>query len=58
MKAYVWLGNVAVAVASSAAIALLTKGYAKLASIQLAPDTMLLCALGTLLTAIVITYIH
>jgi hypothetical protein len=58
MKAYVWLGNVAVAIASTAAIALLTKGYAYLASIQLAPDTLLLCALGTLLTAIVITYIH
>jgi hypothetical protein len=50
--------SVLIAVASSATIALLTKAGARLAAIQLEPDTLLLCALMTLLATVVITFIH
>lgn len=58
MKASGLYEGILTAVASSVAITLLTKTWARLASVQLAPDTLLLCAVTTLLTSAVVMFIR
>ena len=58
MKASAFYEGVAVTVASSATIALLAKSWARLAAVQLVPDTLVLCALMTSLAAIVIIFVR
>lgn len=58
MKASVLYEGILTAVASSVIITLLTKGWARFASIQLAPDTLLLCAVTTLLASVVVIFIR
>lgn len=58
MKASAVYEGVAVAVASSATTALVAKSCAKLASVQLAPDTIALSALIALLAAIVVIFVR
>ena len=58
MKASAFYEGVAVTLASSATITLLAKSWARLAAVQLAPDTVVLCALMTSLAAIVVIFVR
>src|SRR5262249_45270085 len=58
MKASALYEGILTAVASSVTITLLTKTWARLASVQLAPDTLLLCVLITLLGTMILTFIR
>lgn len=57
MKTLALYKGILTAVASSLTITLLTKSWAGLASIQLEPDTLLLCAVAALLASVVVIFI-
>ena len=58
MKASAFYEGVAVTLASSVIVTLLAKSCARLAAVQLAPDTVVLCALTTSLAAIVVIFVR
>jgi hypothetical protein len=58
MKASAVYEGVAIAVASSVTTALIAKSYSRLASVQLAPDTIALSALMALLAATVVIFVR
>jgi hypothetical protein len=58
MRASAFFEAVAVTLASSATVALLARSWAKLEAVQLAPDTVLLCAFMASLTAIIIIFLR
>jgi hypothetical protein len=58
MKSSALYENVLIAVAPSVTVTLLTKTWALLAAVQLAPDTLLLCALMALFGSAVVIFVR